>query len=187
MGSRERRVGRSKRRFGGLYLAGLLVQVLIRFPYARQYRRTPKLERRGARSEPLLLAGLTVGGLVLPVVDVATPWLDRADYGWSVRTRQAAGTAGVALLAAAQARRRLRVGRPLPARTRSDAVRPEALDGPFTPAVQTPVVVTLMPLAEASHETAIGRVHQIAADLRRADQNAGSSWLRAEVGSRSAG
>ncbi len=44
--------------------------------------------------------------------------------------------------------------------------------------------VTLMQHSGGSHETAIGRVHQIAADLRRADQNASSSWLRSRMPSR---
>ena len=54
-------------------------------------------------------------------------------------------------------------------------------------AVNTLAVVTLMQHSGGSHETAIGRVHQIAADLRRTDQNASSSWLRAEVGPRPTG
>ncbi len=48
-------------------------------------------------------------------------------------------------------------------------------------AVNTLAAVTLMQHAAGGHETAIGRAHQIAADLRRTDQNASSSWLRSRV------
>ncbi len=51
-------------------------------------------------------------------------------------------------------------------------------------AVNTLAVVTLMQHSGGGHETAIGRAHQIAADLRRADQNASSSWLRSRMPSR---
>jgi protein-S-isoprenylcysteine O-methyltransferase Ste14 len=80
-----------------VYLAGSIVMLLIRAPYARMTRRERiAVDHRGAR-EVLLLTQLGLGWGILPLLYVFTPFLGFADYrlpGWS-------GWVGAALLAGA--------------------------------------------------------------------------------------
>jgi protein-S-isoprenylcysteine O-methyltransferase Ste14 len=63
-----------------LYLSGLLTLVVLRWPYARRWRRNDIVVRRVDASETALLAFEAFGALVLPVIRIFTRWLDFAEY-----------------------------------------------------------------------------------------------------------
>ncbi len=86
--------------FKALYFAGLGLQVVVRMPYSRQYRETPKVDRRTTLAERGLLAWLSVAGLLLPVVYSLTRWLDFANYPLSPRAKARAGGIGTIFLTA---------------------------------------------------------------------------------------
>jgi len=78
------------------YWVGIVVQVVLRAPFAMQVRSSKKTDRRVSRTETILLGLLTIGGAVIPLVYTFTPWLDFANYSlppWL-------GYAGIAVLAA---------------------------------------------------------------------------------------
>jgi protein-S-isoprenylcysteine O-methyltransferase Ste14 len=89
------------RLFKALYFAGMVVEVILRTPYARQRRQIPKTDQRISRAEQGLLAGLSVAGLLLPLIYSLTPWLNFADYVLVPRTKARAGWLGTLFLAAA--------------------------------------------------------------------------------------
>ncbi len=89
-----------KRLFKVIYFAGIILQVILRFPYARQSRPIPKTDQRVTPSERILLTGLTLGGLLFPVIFSLTSWLDFANYRWSAAKKARAGSIGAALLGA---------------------------------------------------------------------------------------
>jgi protein-S-isoprenylcysteine O-methyltransferase Ste14 len=81
------------------YFAGLVVEIIIRAPVDRQRRRDPGWRRQLTGQEAAVLALLSLGGFVLPVVYVFTPWLSFSDYDLA----DWAGWLGVAVLIAALA------------------------------------------------------------------------------------
>jgi protein-S-isoprenylcysteine O-methyltransferase Ste14 len=84
-----------------LYFVGWVVEVLVRLPHERQYRRIPKTDRHVTFSEQLLLAGLTVAMLILPLINSVTPWLNFANLRLSPKVRSRASSIGSLLLATA--------------------------------------------------------------------------------------
>lgn len=84
---------RFHRLLGSVYLAALVVQTVIRFPYG--------VRRRQERHEPadlperMLLSGLTVGGLALPLAYTATRRLDFADLPLKPGQRRVLGWLGI--------------------------------------------------------------------------------------------
>lgn len=89
------------RLFKALYFAGMVVEVILRTPYARQGRQIPKTDQQVTPAEQALLAGLSVMGLLLPLIYSLTPWLNFADYPLAPRTKTRLGWIGGGLLAAA--------------------------------------------------------------------------------------
>ena len=84
-----------------LYFAGMVVQVILRTPYERQRRRVRKPDRRVTISERIVLAGLTAGMFLLPLIYSVSSWLDFANYRLAPSTTAGAGAVGALLLAAA--------------------------------------------------------------------------------------
>jgi len=58
----------------------LVIEVVVRNPYRRSWKAAEKTERRHSRVEQVLLALMSVAGLLLPLIYSATHWLDFADY-----------------------------------------------------------------------------------------------------------
>ena len=83
-----------------IYFAGIVGQVILRFPHERQYRQVEKTDRRISPAENALLAGLTLGSGVLPLIYSLTPWLAFADYPGSPAAKTLLGIGGVGFLAA---------------------------------------------------------------------------------------
>jgi protein-S-isoprenylcysteine O-methyltransferase Ste14 len=83
-----------------VYLAGFVIGSLIRGYYTRHDR--DRL-RRWAESEPLDRGLLTFAsvGMVLPIIFLATPWLEFADYPLPLWADQIAAAAGGIIFAAA--------------------------------------------------------------------------------------
>ena len=57
------------------FFASLILQIVIRYPYREGMKRTNMDSQ-----EKWLLLVLTIGGLLLPLVYIFTPWLSFADY-----------------------------------------------------------------------------------------------------------
>ena len=89
------------RLFTLVYFAGLVVETVLRLPYERQRRQITKTDQRVSSTERGLLAALSVGGLILPLIYSLTGWLRFANYRWSPTTKVRAGSLGSLLLAAA--------------------------------------------------------------------------------------
>jgi protein-S-isoprenylcysteine O-methyltransferase Ste14 len=71
---------------GFIWLASFSAICAIRTPYALRSRGNVITESRDDRTDRLLIAGMAVGGFVLPFIYLATPLLDIADYdlpGWA--------------------------------------------------------------------------------------------------------
>ena len=62
------------------YWAGIVAEIVIRAPYQKSWRATPKSERRDKHTENLVLWLLLIGSFVLPMVYSLTHWLDFANY-----------------------------------------------------------------------------------------------------------
>jgi protein-S-isoprenylcysteine O-methyltransferase Ste14 len=62
------------------YWAGMIAQVVIRYPYQKIAREGVKTEQHVSRTENILLTLLTLVALVLPLVYSVTPWLNFANY-----------------------------------------------------------------------------------------------------------
>ncbi|MGE5250073.1 MAG: protein-S-isoprenylcysteine O-methyltransferase [Bacteroidota bacterium] len=80
--------------FRFIYWAGMLMQVIIRAPFAIRARSRAKTGQRVSRTENALLGLLTLSSLILPLIYSLTNWLAFADYtlpAW-------AGWAGVVIL-----------------------------------------------------------------------------------------
>jgi protein-S-isoprenylcysteine O-methyltransferase Ste14 len=86
--------------FKMIYFAGIVVQVLIRWPHERQHRQNTMTDQRVSGAERALLAGLTLTMLLLPLVYSLTPWLNFANYRLSPRAKTGAGSLGTLVLAA---------------------------------------------------------------------------------------
>jgi protein-S-isoprenylcysteine O-methyltransferase Ste14 len=61
------------------YWAGLVIQIVIRYPFQKMHQSTPKAERRESRTEQVLLTVLSAT-LLLPLIYTLTNWLDFANY-----------------------------------------------------------------------------------------------------------
>ena len=81
-----------------IYFTGILAQIVIRAPYARRARKLEKVRKQTTTSEQLVLAVLTLGGLVLPLIYALTDWLAFADYPFSASAKTALGVMGVPIL-----------------------------------------------------------------------------------------
>jgi protein-S-isoprenylcysteine O-methyltransferase Ste14 len=83
--------------FKSAYVLGLLIETAIRVPIDRQRRQNTIVAQRVTWQERLILGVLFLGGFLLPLLYIFTPWLDFANYtlpGW-------AGLIGLFLLIAA--------------------------------------------------------------------------------------
>ena len=89
------------RLFKALYFAGMGAEIILRAPHERRRGQIAKTDQRISRAEQGLLAGLSVAGLLLPLIYSVTPWLDFADYRLAPRAKARAGWIGALLLAAA--------------------------------------------------------------------------------------
>jgi protein-S-isoprenylcysteine O-methyltransferase Ste14 len=65
--------------FKAAYILGLIGQIIIRAPIERQRRENKIVSNRSDRQEQILLALLSLGG-VLSLVYIFTPWLNFANY-----------------------------------------------------------------------------------------------------------
>lgn len=84
-----------------LYFAGMIVEIVLRLPYDGQRRQIPKTDQRVSSTEQAVLAVLSVGILLFPLIYSLTSWLRFADYRWSPTTKARAGSVGAMLLGAA--------------------------------------------------------------------------------------
>jgi protein-S-isoprenylcysteine O-methyltransferase Ste14 len=89
-----------KKLFSIVYFAGMVAEVIVRFPYERARRQILKTDQRITPAEQGLLAGLSLGMGVLPLAYSLTAWLDFADYRGSPKTKARLGSIGTALLGA---------------------------------------------------------------------------------------
>ena len=62
------------------YWAGVIAQVVIRYPYQKTAREGQKTEQRVSRTENILLVFLSVFAVLIPLVYSLTHWLDFANY-----------------------------------------------------------------------------------------------------------
>lgn len=83
------------------YFAAMALEVVLRLPYSRLHRRTEKKDRRIDIRERIVLAALSLGTLLLPLIYALTPWLDFADYRLPQTSAIVLGVLGLPLLAAA--------------------------------------------------------------------------------------
>jgi protein-S-isoprenylcysteine O-methyltransferase Ste14 len=90
-----------KRLWKALYLAGVLAEIALRMPYARERRQLSVADSRVSRMERGRVGLIFFGMLLIPLVYICTRWLDRADYRWSPETGTRAGGLGSILLGAA--------------------------------------------------------------------------------------
>jgi protein-S-isoprenylcysteine O-methyltransferase Ste14 len=63
-----------------VWLAGIIVWYVIRYPYARRSRRMPSLVRQNPKLESLLLLISAIGLGIIPAVYVISGWPKAADY-----------------------------------------------------------------------------------------------------------
>jgi protein-S-isoprenylcysteine O-methyltransferase Ste14 len=63
-----------------IYWAGIVLQIVIRTPFARAVRSKPKTAQRVSATEKFLLGLMTVVGIVIPLIYSVTPWLGFANY-----------------------------------------------------------------------------------------------------------
>lgn len=84
-----------------VYLAGLVVEIVIRLPRERQRRQIQMRDQRVSRMERGLLGLLFAGTFFLPIVYIVTGWFNRANYRWSAATQARAGGLGSMLFGAA--------------------------------------------------------------------------------------
>lgn len=83
------------------YFAGMVVEVILRAPYARQRRKIEKTDQRVTAAEQAVLAGLSIGMFLLPLIYALTSWLRFVDYPWSAVAKARLGGLGLVFLPAA--------------------------------------------------------------------------------------
>ncbi|MHC1770246.1 MAG: protein-S-isoprenylcysteine O-methyltransferase [Flexilinea sp.] len=72
-----------------LYWVGIVLEILIRAPFQKNWRKTPKTVQRRTLVEKILLQLLSLGMFFIPLIFSVTDWLDFADYrlpnwmGWA--------------------------------------------------------------------------------------------------------
>ena len=79
------------------YIAGLVVEMVIRAPYNQSRRQTKIVSNQMSRQEGVVLGLLFLGNFILPMIYILTPWLSFADY----RLPDWAGWLGLLVLAGA--------------------------------------------------------------------------------------
>lgn len=90
-----------KQLFTALYFAGMVAEIIVRFPHERQRRQIPKTDRRVTLAERSLHTVESIGMGLLPGVYGLTSWLDFADYNWAPATQAIVGSMGTVFLGAA--------------------------------------------------------------------------------------
>jgi protein-S-isoprenylcysteine O-methyltransferase Ste14 len=83
------------------YFVGMVVEIVIRAPYAMQRRKVERIDRRVTMPEAIALMVLSLGSFVIPLVYALTSVLSFADYGVSAQVRFLLGVAGLVPLVAA--------------------------------------------------------------------------------------
>ena len=63
-----------------LYWAGIVLQIVIRTPFAIAARSKPKTASRVSTTENILLGLMTIFGIFIPLIYTFTSWLDFANY-----------------------------------------------------------------------------------------------------------
>jgi len=63
-----------------LYWAAMVLEIIIRAPFQKSWKLTPKTKQRAMRTENTVLTLLFVGSFLLPLVYSLTSWLGFADY-----------------------------------------------------------------------------------------------------------
>jgi protein-S-isoprenylcysteine O-methyltransferase Ste14 len=66
--------------FSAIYFGAIVAEMAIRAPIGRKQRKEPKSSRRVTTQEQVLLGLLFAAMLFVPIIYVATPWLDFANY-----------------------------------------------------------------------------------------------------------
>jgi len=66
--------------FSAIYFGAIVAEMAIRAPIGRKQRKEPKSSRRVTIQEQVLLGLLFAAMLFVPIIYVATPWLDFANY-----------------------------------------------------------------------------------------------------------
>lgn len=87
--------------FAGIYLAGMIVEIVIRAPYNKQRKKIVKTDQRVSAAEKLLLTLFFIGMFALPAVYAFTPWLDFANYNLSQVMSMLVGIVGTVVFIAA--------------------------------------------------------------------------------------
>ena len=83
------------------YFVGMVLEIVVRAPYAMQRRKIERVDRRVTVSEAIALVVLSLGSFVIPLVYALTSLLSFADYAISAQARSLLGLAGLVPLAAA--------------------------------------------------------------------------------------
>ena len=86
--------------FKVVYFSGMVIEIVLRVPYALQGRKTEKTDRRISFSERTVLAALLLGTFLLPLGYALAPWLRFADYSFPPGVAVALGILGVPVLSA---------------------------------------------------------------------------------------
>jgi protein-S-isoprenylcysteine O-methyltransferase Ste14 len=63
-----------------VYWLGLIVEIIERAPFQKMYQASAKVDRRGSRTEQILVGLLLVGTGLFPLIYTFTNWLDFANY-----------------------------------------------------------------------------------------------------------
>lgn len=90
-----------KRFWGGIYFAGMIVQIIIRAPYERGRRGVAKVDQRVSATERGIVGGLIPAVFALPLLYTVSDRLAFADYPLSPRSKGRLGAFGTLLLSGA--------------------------------------------------------------------------------------
>jgi len=82
------------------YFSGIVIELILRVPYALRGRKTEKTDRRISLSERTVLAALSLGTFLLPLIYALAPWLRFADYSFPPGVAVALGILGLPVLSA---------------------------------------------------------------------------------------
>ncbi len=64
----------------GIYFAGMILQIIIRAPFAQKHRKSKISKNRVTPQEKMALGLLSLGTLLIPLIYAFTHWLDFANY-----------------------------------------------------------------------------------------------------------
>ena len=73
--------------FAYIYFAAVIAEMAIRAPISSKQRKEPKSNRKITTQENIMLGLLFIAMLLVPILYVATPWLDFANYTLPVWAR----------------------------------------------------------------------------------------------------